>query len=167
MLRLARYLTLLDEAFASTLESPKEIDLDHKQDMLAPIASLMTSGITQCFFDPDKAHSLTQDSATLRLISSYAFGISFRAGDHKRFLEMTRKFPQTNTNSKMALIQMQSAVSTLEESPNMTFDTFLKILARKSAAVLEGLRGLDEQCRNNIKEDSESLKRMAIIPRRT
>jgi hypothetical protein len=178
LLRLAAFLAQMDKTFTSGLEAPKEIDMDKKDDKLAALRILSTSGVTQCFFDPGKARDLSEGMARLRLVTSNAFFIQLAVGDPDKYQEMVSKFPQVGGNTKMGMIQMQAATEDLMRVSGAgsatangarmtyTFEEFVPVFAKHSQDVIAGLRELDNQCNATISQDAAALKSMAVSSER-
>jgi len=177
ILRLAAFLRSLDERFNSALGVPKELDPNKKFDKLETLTSIATSGVAQCFFDSEKERVLYRTISSLRLISSDGFGLSFRIGNPTAFHKITAQFPQTDTNTKMDVLEIESTAEQLlplgiNQSPaassgqvQYSFGDFISAVAHGCQLTMTQLHELDEQCGSTIREDAASLKLMDIARR--
>jgi hypothetical protein len=170
LLRTGAFLARIDTKLNEGLESPKPLDLEKKSDKLAELRTLSVAGVTQCFLDPAKARNLSEEMSRLRLITSNAFFISMPISQPNKYREMSAKFPQVASNTKMGILQIDSAAEDLMRSTartpaetkiSYTFDAFFPVFARNALNTLNGLKELDAQCNATILRDTEALKSMS------
>lgn len=116
-LRIAFYFSELDRAMSEVLESREQVRPDGPpRDPLRAEKELVTSGINQCFFPPDAGRDLSERLVRIRAATSTAFGIQFRISNPAEFAEMTSKFPQTGSNTQMAVMRLEDVAGDIANS---------------------------------------------------
>lgn len=163
LLRLSAFLQHLESAMRPLLEAPHELDLKNEQDKLVSLAALVTSGVTQCFFDPPKGRDLSENMARLRLVSANAFWVAQPVASPIQFRAFAKKFPQVGTNTQNGIIKLQAAVEEVvsaagKNARSVTMQDFTSLLADRYRSALLDLIDLDKACTETIARDSADLK---------
>jgi hypothetical protein len=175
VLRMGVFLGRLDTKL-SAVDSPREITFDKSEDKLGELRKVYTLGITACFFDPARARELSEAMTTLRILTSNAFSVLLPTQPDE-YQEMVSKFPQVGSNTKMGLIQMQSAAAAIMRGDNVasgrdggpdnyTFAEFIPALTSSILKAVAGLHELDSTCKATISRDVAALKSMTVSAER-
>jgi hypothetical protein len=173
LVRYSRYLVEVENAESRVLEMPQELDSDKKSDNLTELSTLIAEGQTDCYLDPEVARDLSETMALLRLITTSAHAVIFRIADSATFREFTSKYPQTNTNTKMMVMQFQDAAGKIaslnKKDPSPTAPQHIKYtindlvfsIANAQQTVIARLHDFDDQCKATLKHDAVALKSMS------
>jgi hypothetical protein len=172
IVRLSAFLGHVENTMRPLLDAPHELDLNgNKQDNLGSLQALVTSGITQCFFDPAKGRDLSQNMARLRLVSANAFWVVQPVAAPLEFRDFVKRFPQVGVNTESGILKLGAAVDEViatagRDQRHATILDFTTILANGYNAALAGLVDLDRSCTETIDHDSADLKRISSGGRR-
>ena len=170
LLRLAELLQKVEALHTAVLEEPAALDMNRKVDATDSIKKLAVDAVTQCFLDPDRGRELAEVVSQARLLASSSFAIRFRIGDPVGFKDMTTRFPQTDGNTKMQMIQFSDAAEQIADQVapagqrpvnRATYSlkdfsgTVFLIPERERLLVTEA----DAKCRQTISADAKALHR--------
>jgi len=158
-LRIAYYFMAVERIMSGVMDSREKPDVNRgSTDPLQVEKDLVTSGITQCLLAPDAGRELSERLVRIRDVSSSSAAIQWRIGDPTFFIEMTSKYPQTNSNTRMDIVRL---VDITNASGTDTFEEFTHALGNDLAQAMLGLQALDTDCRSTLDDDSRALKAMA------